>query len=182
MQALREQEQEQNGPVEEVTLRLESLAETRALGLRLGPALPENAIVLLEGEMGSGKTTLIKAICEALGVNPAVVISPTYTLVNVYPGIRSVFHVDLFRLEDPESLLELDRDDWINPRGISLVEWPREARRLLAGEDWLEIRLDPVPDNSQGRFIKAAGCRRTYAKALEAIRDRTPEHHGGAKA
>ncbi len=136
----------------QLTLKLNSLADTHRTGLLLGQALPRWAIVLLEGGLGAGKTTLAKSICEALGILPEIVISPTYTLVNVYPGHWPVYHVDLFRLETPEALLELDRDDWINPQGPTLIEWPETARPLLSGDRVLEITLGLVgtaPDSRE---------------------------------
>ncbi len=117
----------------------------------LGQALPRSAIVLLEGGLGAGKTTLAKSICQALGIRPGIVISPTYTLVNVYPGRWPVYHVDLFRLETPEALLELDRDDWINPEGPTLIEWPETARALLSGDKVLEIALGLVDASTECR-------------------------------
>ena len=163
-----------------VTLELSSLAATRAAGLALGRALPPRAIVLCAGGLGAGKTTLLKSVCEGLGIAPQLVISPTYTLVNVYPGARSVYHVDLYRLERPEALLELDRDDWVHPDGVTLIEWPEHARPLLAGEAVLELALEPLPGRPQARRLSArcatlagtpaAGAANPYDAALAALR------------
>jgi len=157
-------------PLEHLTLRLDSPRATRAAGQALGGALPPRAIVLLAGGLGSGKTTLAKAVCEALGIAPAVVTSPTYTLVNVYPGPRSVYHVDLFRLERPEALLELDREDWVNPEGPTLIEWPEHARPLLAGEDVLELSLTPDPAWPEARELVLSGEGTVYGGAFAALR------------
>ncbi len=156
-----------------LTLPLHGLARTRSVGLALGRALPARALVLFSGAMGAGKTTLIKAICEGLGVTPHVVISPTYTLVNVYPrtgsaGAGTVYHVDLFRLQSPEALLELDRDDWLHPQGVTLIEWPDAARPLLAGEAALEVQLtDAGPDR---RTMTLTGDGYVYGSVFEAVR------------
>jgi tRNA threonylcarbamoyladenosine biosynthesis protein TsaE len=146
-------------------------------GPRAGAALDEGGedtgappvIVLLAGEMGSGKTTLVKAVCEGLGIDPRIVISPTYTLVNVYPGPRSVYHVDLFRLERPEALLELDREDWVNPRGPTLVEWPEAARPLLLGEPVLEATLRLVPGQPNARELELRGEPTLHGALLAAV-------------
>lgn len=180
--------------METLTLHLESLAATRRVGLALGNTLPCDAIVLLEGGLGAGKTTLAKAICEGWGIRPEIVISPTYTLVNVYPGGGehsgavqsgavesggkitggSVYHVDFFRLESsrasPDALLELDRDDWINPGGPTLIEWPALALPLLEGEPLLEISLQMVEGHSETRDMTLRGKRGVYGKVFEALR------------
>jgi tRNA A37 threonylcarbamoyladenosine biosynthesis protein TsaE len=225
------------------TLLLDGPPATRAAGLALGRALPPRAVVLLSGELGSGKTTLVKAVCEALGVVPAQVTSPTYTLVNIYPagvspgqphppippaphagqgglpvaqaeildpslpsgegspGVsrageefragqrsdentvapniypvtvyppsRSVYHVDLYRLETPQALLELDREDWLNPDGVTLIEWPEIAQPLLAGEPVLELALAHVPARPDARRLTVRAASAPYAQALAALR------------
>lgn len=153
-------------------LALNTLATTRAVGRALGAALPERAIVLCKGQLGSGKTTLIKAVCQGLGIAPRMVISPTYTLVNVYPGRRSVYHVDLFRLETPEALLDLDREDWINPAGMTLIEWPELTGPFLVGESPLEVRLDFVPAHAERRRMTLRGDRRIYGAVFAALEER----------
>ncbi len=153
-----------------LTLPLDSLDRTRAVGMALGGALPERALCLFFGEMGAGKTTLIKAVCEGLGIAPEHVISPTYTLVNIYPGRVSVYHVDLFRIEDAEALLELDRGDWINLAGPTLIEWPELALPLLQGEDALELRLTAPPHPPERRELCLAGTGSSYEEVLRAMR------------
>lgn len=172
------------GPAEEAvpvwSRRLPDAGATRAVGLAIGRALQGlrsgeargHAIVLLEGELGSGKTTLVKAACEALGIPPAAVISPTYTLVNVYPGAPPVYHVDLYRLEKPEALLELDEGDWVNRDGPTFIEWPAAAVPLLAGRPVLKVRL---AHDGTARAIRAtaagtAGAKDTYASVFEALK------------
>ena len=155
---------------------LVSPAAARRAGLAMGRALPDRALVLFSGEMGSGKTTLIKAICEGLGIAPETVISPTYTLVNVYPGPPPVYHVDLFRIEKPEAMLELDRDDWINPGGPTLIEWPEAALPLLEGEAALHVRMAHTGDDALRRTLEAEGDTALYAALFRAL-----EREGAAR-
>ena len=98
-------------------------AETEALGALLAQGLEAGDLVLVSGELGSGKTTLIRGACRALGVTEAVT-SPTFTIGQRYRGRVPVSHLDLYRLgglggEDP-ALLE----DYIRPDSIAFVEWP----------------------------------------------------------
>ncbi len=127
------------------------------------------AICLFYGEMGAGKTTLIKAICEGLGIDPVHVISPTYTLVNIYPGRVSVYHVDLFRLDEPDAMLQLDRDDWVNSSGLTLIEWPEVARPLLEGEALLELHLTAAPGKPERRDLRLLGPEEAFAAVFTAL-------------
>jgi tRNA threonylcarbamoyladenosine biosynthesis protein TsaE len=138
--------------VAESNLHLPSPSATRRAGLAIGRGLPFRALVLLQGELGSGKTTLIKAACEALGIRPETVISPTYTLVNIYPGNPAVYHVDLYRLENPEALADLDEQDWLNPDGPTFIEWPEVAEPLLLGRRALRLTLQ---HENSGRHLHA---------------------------
>lgn len=111
---------------------------TAALGRRLVAALPAEPrgwLILLQGELGSGKSTLARAILRALGHRGAVP-SPTYTLVEPYefPGF-SVYHVDLYRVSDPEELEYLGWADLED--GLRLIEWPERAPGLEARADLL---------------------------------------------
>jgi len=157
-----------------ISLFLPSSADTRAAGLALGRSLPHDAIVLLRGDLGSGKTTLIKAICESLGIVPAVVISPTYTLVNIYPGSPTVYHVDLYRLERADALTELDEGDWLNPGGPTFIEWPELAAPMLAGRATLSILLE---HEGTGRRMTASTGIPDLIPAIEALKDFASRAH-----
>ncbi|MFI5399966.1 MAG: tRNA (adenosine(37)-N6)-threonylcarbamoyltransferase complex ATPase subunit type 1 TsaE [SAR324 cluster bacterium] len=147
-------------------MRLRSAEDTRAAGLTLGRALPPRALVLVRGELGAGKTAFIKAACQALGIAPAVVISPTYTLVNIYPGRPSIYHVDLYRLDRPEALCDLDERDWINPDGATFIEWPDIAEPLLAGRPAFRVTLS---HSDPGRTLAASSADPEFAASLAAL-------------
>ena len=112
----------------EVTSRLQSHSrqETWEIGRRTGAALHPDAVVLLIGPLGSGKTVLAKGIADALGVKEEIV-SPTYTIVAEYPGAASsgvtMYHIDLYRIEGSAQIESLALDDILWSGGISLVEW-----------------------------------------------------------
>ena len=148
-------------------LHLGSLDITRRVGLAIGAALPARAILLFFGEFGAGKTTLIKSICEGLGSAPATVISPTYTLVNIYPGTVPVFHADLLRLDSPQALAEMDRGDWLNPAGPTLIEWPQAALPWLEGEPVLRMDLAHAGDHE--RELALSGPADPYGPVFAAL-------------
>ena len=99
--------------------------------------------MLFWGEMGSGKTTFIKDLCSGLGVLPEKVTSPTYTLVNIYKCNWDIFHVDLFRLTNPEQLYDMDRADIIADQGVTMVNWP-QMLRYLTNEPVLNLSFKNV--------------------------------------
>jgi tRNA threonylcarbamoyladenosine biosynthesis protein TsaE len=118
-----------------------SAAETEALGARVAERLAPGDVVVLSGEVGAGKTTLIRGAARALGVAEPIT-SPTFTIGQRYSGGRlPVSHLDLYRLaslegEDPALL-----DDYLGPDGVAFVEWPAAGAGRL-GRPALEIRLE----------------------------------------
>ncbi len=131
---------------------------TQALGAGLARALagraakdPQPFVIFLTGDLGAGKTTLVRAILRALGVDSAVR-SPTYTLMERYPLSRgSALHMDLYRLGDPEELEFLGlRDDPV-PGEIMLVEWPGQGERHLPAADLcIELAAAESPEDDAG--------------------------------
>ena len=109
-----------------VERRTATPAETEALGAEVGARLRPGDVVLVTGELGSGKTTFVRGAARALGVEGPVT-SPTFTIGQVLPGRVEVAHVDLYRLdslasEDPALL-----DDYLTPERVAFVEWPEAA-------------------------------------------------------
>lgn len=125
---------------------------TQNLGKQLGKSLPPGTILLLKGDLGAGKTTLVQGIGEGLGITDAIV-SPTFTLINEYPeGRIPLYHLDLYRLEPPEVRSLYLEQYWEGrefPLGIVAIEWPE--RLPFKPDRYLEINLNHRED--QGRQI-----------------------------
>lgn len=116
-------------------VRLEGEAQQTNFGRRLGRVSGDQALIFLEGDLGAGKTTLVRGFLSGRGYEGRVR-SPTYTLIEPYelPNER-IYHLDLYRLGDPEELEYLGLRDLLQERAVLLIEWPDR------GEGWL-----PVPD------------------------------------
>ena len=123
------------------TAETSSGAETEALGARLAERLRPGEVVIVAGEVGAGKTTLIRGACRALGVEGPVT-SPTFTIGQRYAGRVPVSHLDLYRLDDLEREDPALLDDYVDASSIAFVEWPALARPRLAGRTALEVRIE----------------------------------------
>lgn len=139
-------------------LSLETEAATVALAEELARGLgADGLVVYLRGDLGAGKTRFAQAFLRALG-EPGIVRSPTYTLVEPYtPGGRRVFHMDLYRLADPEELEFVGIRDLDAPDAVLLVEWPDRGEGLLPAPD-LEIALSHA-DPGRNALLRANGPR-----------------------
>ena len=116
--------------------RIENDSEMRAFGAMLAEHCPAGAVVLLRGPLGAGKTTLADGFIAALGGGHAT--SPTFTLAHRHDGGRlPLWHLDLFRLDDPSAVEEIDIMQYVPPDGIALIEWPERA-----GDIWPDDRID----------------------------------------
>lgn len=125
-------------------------AATLAFGARLVELGLTAELVCLQGELGAGKTTLVRGYLRALGLRGAVK-SPTYTLLESYEiAARRVYHFDFYRIEDPRELDYIGLDDLMDEPAVKLVEWPANAGdRLPAAQ--VEIRLDV---QGRGRHVE----------------------------
>jgi tRNA threonylcarbamoyladenosine biosynthesis protein TsaE len=125
-----------------ISLHLKDLTATQALGMALGRSLPAGSVLLLEGDLGTGKTTLVQSLGQALGITDPIV-SPTFSLINEYPeGRIPLYHLDLYRLQ-PGEVADLHLEDYWHgqdyPAGIMAIEWPDRLPDRPA--DYLRILL-----------------------------------------
>ena len=141
-------------------------AATEALGARLG-VLPADRVqvVHLRGDLGAGKTTLVRGLLRSMG-HAGAVRSPTYTLMEPYRlGGRAILHMDLYRLGDPEELEFIGLRDALAEPVLVLVEWPERGEGVLPAAD-VSIRLAP---SGAGRRFDAAGCGDAGRAFMDAI-------------
>jgi len=136
-----------------------SAEETRALGRELMHDAKPGTVFALYGELGSGKTQLVRGMAEATGV-AAAVHSPTFTLVNEYGGSPPFYHLDLYRLKNASELIDIGFEDIVGCDAICVIEWAERAAGLLppttvhvylehAGGDMRRIRVEDVEASSR---------------------------------
>lgn len=124
----------------ELTLFLADSEATEQLGAQLGQYAPAGSVLYLLGELGAGKTTLVRGFLQSLGHQGAVK-SPTYTLVEPYDLMgRRFYHFDLYRLGSPEELEYLGIRDYFDGDAVALIEWPERGRSMVPPPD-LTIEL-----------------------------------------
>ena len=132
-----------------------SLAETRQLGAHLGKLAKPGDVFLLFGELGAGKTCLTQGIALGLGID-SVVTSPSFVLVSEHIGRFPLYHIDLYRLEKLDEILELGLDDYFYGNGLSVVEWADRALEALPFE-YLKIDLWHVAATTRRLVLKPIG-------------------------
>ncbi|HEY4670021.1 MAG TPA: tRNA (adenosine(37)-N6)-threonylcarbamoyltransferase complex ATPase subunit type 1 TsaE [Tepidiformaceae bacterium] len=126
--------------------------ETRGLGETLGRVLRKGDVILLSGDLGTGKTCLTQGIGRGLDA-PAPVNSPSFVLMNEYRGRETLFHVDLYRIEDVEELDDLGLWDYAE-KGVLVIEWPERGADLLPGDGLvIELRYGDIDRQRRLRFL-----------------------------
>jgi len=154
-----------NKPLE---IQLTTRRDTRRFGKSLSQVLQIGDLVVFQGDLGAGKTFLIRAIARGLGVPTSIPItSPTFELVHELPGVLPILHVDLYRLEATEQLFELGLLERINVDAIVLVEWGDRFWDAL-GNDGLGIQISISSET--GRFVKVHSRGKGGDRLLERLR------------
>lgn len=145
---------------------LNGLEETEEFGIKLGKLLKGGDIICLNGDLGAGKTTLTKSIGLGLGVTDYIT-SPTFALINEYSGRNSVYHFDVYRLENVEELYDLGFDEYFYSNGVSIIEWADKIERLLPKER-IVLDIEKGIDLDERR-IKISGYGNRYMEILKEL-------------
>lgn len=133
-----------------------SAEETRALGARLAALLKPGDVVLLQGEMGAGKSELARGVARGLGVLGPVP-SPSFTILNAYDeGRVPLYHFDWYRISSPEEIAEMGMEEQLGGDGVALVEWSERASEYLPDRA-LEIQIRPAGENEREITFRALG-------------------------
>ena len=143
--------------------------QTLELGKKLGRLLQQPTLILLQGDLGAGKTVLARGVARGLGVDPQIPItSPTFTLMNHYSARLDLYHFDLYRLSDPDELIELGFDEYAYGSGIALIEWPEKLNNTETSGLW--ITLKRIDDNRRKIDFFLQG--EANEELIESLRDK----------
>src|SRR3989440_4198303 len=169
-----------------------SSSQTQRLGTRLGELLRGGELILLDGQLGTGKTTFTQGLAKGMGITE-IVSSPTFTLLKEYQGQSTsttrpdqnnlprqasskpqvgpaLYHFDLYRLENPEEVVDLGFEDYFFGSGVSVVEWADKAELLWPNEQ-LHIRLKMMSETKRGLLLTATGLH--YCELLQQFQKNT---------
>ncbi len=133
-------------PMRKRTVISRSPEETRAFAASLLTTLAKGDVLALHGDLGSGKTCFVQGLAAALGVRQAVT-SPTFTMANEYAGRWPLYHLDLYRVRGPGDLAGLGLDDYLEPDGLTVIEWAERAADLLP-DSALHLHFEALADLS----------------------------------
>jgi len=146
--------------------------ETEAIGEAVGSQLVAGDVVALIGELGSGKTCFTKGVAAGMGIDRAIpIVSPTFTLINEYPGRLPLYHFDLYRISTMAQILDLGCEEYFGGRGVAVIEWGERAGGLLPEE---HVRVEFFFEDESMRKIafKSVGSR--FTAMLNRLKDVVP--------
>ena len=131
---------------------LNSLEECDNFSKRFSKTLKNGDVISLVGDLGAGKTTFTKFLGKNLGINEDIT-SPTFNLVNLYSGKFEFNHMDLYRIDSPEELYQIDYENYFYPDGITVIEWAENADYLLP-KNLIELEILKISENSRRIVIR----------------------------
>lgn len=134
-----------------------SAEDTYDLGCEIGKWLERGQLILLSGDLGTGKTIMTQGICAGVGVEEDVT-SPTFNLINEYESAFPIYHMDLYRLENEEELQDLGFEDYLDGKGIIIIEWPDIVYNIIPA-DFLYVKIRRISIEKREISIKAEGER-----------------------
>ena len=141
------------------TIAVQNLQQTEAFGRRLGAALFPGAVVALVGQLGAGKTQLVRAIAQGLDIaNPDIVTSPTFVLIQEYAARLPIYHFDAYRLPTSRDFADLGAHEYFANAGVCLIEWADKVRDVLPKE-YLEVRIMVTGETSRLIELEPHGAR-----------------------
>ena len=130
--------------------------ETEQFGKIIGENITDGTVLCMYGELGSGKTALVRGLAEGMGLN-CTVSSPTFTIVNEYLGERELIHFDMYRLSSAEELFDIGWEDYIKRKAVLAVEWSENVEDAFDGTETV-IRFEKISENERRIVLEEKLC------------------------
>ena len=125
-----------------------SSAETLEIASNFAKTLSKGDIVLLDGDLGAGKTVFVKGVVNAFSKGKVIAVSPTFVIVNVYETDPEIYHFDLYRINDVSELDAIGAEEYFYGDGISFVEWPERAKGMFPSSA-IKVYIEKISDESR---------------------------------
>ncbi len=148
-------------------IEVKGLKEMEDFGINLGKILKPGDIICLNGDLGTGKTTLSKSIGKGLEVDDYIT-SPTFSLVNEYEGRLAMYHFDVYRLENVEEIYDLGFEEYFYGEGVSIIEWAEKIEDFLP-EERIVINIEKDKNDINKRYINISGRGKRYSEVIKEL-------------
>ena len=147
------------------TFKINNVDEIIALGEKIGsPAIP-NLVITMNGDLGAGKTTMTKGIAKGLGITK-IVNSPTFTIMKIYEGRMMLYHLDVYRITNPDSDFELE--EYFENDGLCVIEWAEQIKKLLP-DSYININITRISENERELEISLVGNNLKYQEIINCL-------------
>ena len=146
-------------------IKINSVDEIIALGKKIGELAFPNMVITMNGDLGAGKTTMTKGIALGLGIDK-IVNSPTFTIMKIYDGRLTLYHLDVYRINNAESDFELE--EYFEMDGLCVIEWANQIEELLP-DNYMNINISDLGDNKRLLEISVIGEDDTYLKVFNSL-------------
>ena len=151
----------------EYQITTHSVDETRKLGETIGAVVTAGTVLALYGDLGSGKTSFVQGLGRGLGVpDDYYITSPSYTLINEYPGRYLLFHIDLYRIANPVDIEDIGLYEILEEDGVVAIEWAERIRGTLPPEG-ITIRFNMISDDTRNICVTAYGLQAANVQKVE---------------
>ena len=147
------------------TLKINNVDEIIALGEKIGHLAIPNLVITMNGDLGAGKTTMTKGIAKGLGITK-IVNSPTFTIMKIYEGRMMLYHLDVYRITNPDSDFELE--EYFENDGLCVIEWADQIKKLLP-DSYININITRISENERELEISLVGNNLKYQEIINCL-------------
>ena len=146
-------------------IKMNNVDEIIKIGKKIGLKAFPNMLITMNGDLGAGKTTMTKGIAKGLGITK-VVNSPTFTIMKIYEGRLTLYHLDVYRITNPD--LDFELEEYFEDDGVCVIEWANQIEKLLPSS-YMNINIKDLGDNKRELEFEVIGNNKEYKKIVESL-------------